>query len=127
MYYVHIFVHAISCIIKIKKNIYKNINLVVFQHLLLLIIYLTCASKVDIFNASMLSSKSFICFALAVSYPLLYCCPSSNHIFSTQCCMFLLRISLRWIFSIFRCLFLVLFPIRGYVCVSLHILYNFSF
>ena len=98
MYYVHIFVHAISCIIKIKKNIYKNINLVVFQHLLLIIMYLTCASKVDIFNASMLSSKSFICFALAASYPLLYCCPSSNHIFSTQCCMFLLRISLRWIF-----------------------------
>ena len=57
----------------------------------------------------MLSSTSSICLALAGSYVSLYYCPLSNPISSTHCCRFLLRVSLRWSYSLFLCLFLVLY------------------
>ena len=60
--------------------------------------YSSCVNKVDNFKPSMLSSRSFICLALAVSYVLLYCCPLLNlTFFSTHCCRFQLRSSVRWI------------------------------
>ena len=77
------------------KDIFTNINTFVFQHLLLPLKYLTCANRVDNFKVSVPSSTSFICLALAGFYVLL---SIVEFHFSTHCCRFPLRVSLRWIY-----------------------------
>ena len=64
------------------KDIFNNISLVAFPTFTIFNCrYLTWNKEVDNFKASMLSSTSFVCLTLAVSYVLLHCCPLLNSIF----------------------------------------------
>ena len=79
------------------KIFYKHLSICFSTISINFRMYITCANKVANIKVSMLSSTSFICLALAISYLLWYYCSLSNLIFSTHCCRFPVRISLRWI------------------------------
>ena len=78
-------------------NIYHNYSIV--------LIYVNTFGN---FKPLMLLSTSLICLALAVCSVLLQCCLLTNFILSTNCCRYLLKMSLRLIFFHFICYF------RGY-------------
>ena len=79
------------------------------------------------FIASKFLSTSLICLALDVCYILISCCPLPNSIYSANCCMHLLKISLHLIFCYFIYYFRCYTLHEDFICNSLYIFDNFFY